>query len=309
MHRHSCTDGAGEAISTIGLRISPAVATVGNILNWQTTRGAMVKWLISRKNRRGGGATPESSGPAEGHGGSRPCPTVMSGTRSEPASPQTLRRHPPDVVTAALAYHRMGFRVIPLRAADPSLSGTCVELQAAKLPTVFDYFTYSRMNRSAETVCRAFAGPSGKRNLGIITGRTSGIVVLDIDFKYGGKNWYEAQSLPPTLTVSTPFGLHLYFRHPGGYLPCSFQRLAPGVDLKGDGGWVCAPPSHNAYGLPYQWEADTVPLAPLPADVLEAIVRRSGTGWLLYSWRRFRLITRLTRWELACIPLHRRLKR
>ena len=83
--------------------------------------------------------------------------------------------------------------------------------------------------------------------IGIVTGAVSGLVVLDIDPRHGGdgslgrlEQHYER--LPATVECrSGGGGRHLYFAHPGG-LVRNKVGLAPGVDLRGDGGYVVAPP-------------------------------------------------------------------
>jgi hypothetical protein len=70
-------------------------------------------------------------------------------------------------------------------------------------------------------------------------------------------------------------GLHLYFRHPGGELPTRIG-LGSGLDLKGDGGYVVAPPSKHPSGATYEWiigPQDADP-APLPAWVMDQIRAR-----------------------------------
>lgn len=89
--------------------------------------------------------------------------------------------------------------------------------------------------------------------LAIRTGAVSGIVVIDIDPGHGGA--INADLMPRTAYVVTGSGgLHLYYRHPGVPVPNSQSRLAPGVDVRGDGGYVVAPPSiHPRTGQPYRW--------------------------------------------------------
>lgn len=103
------------------------------------------------------------------------------------------------------------------------------------------------------------------RNVGIATGATSGIYVLDID----GMDGYEAFAdlaaehdacLPAALWQATPSGgIHGVMRHPGGHLPNTAGRLAANVDTRGDGGYVLAAPSVHPNGGRYRWLAKTVP--------------------------------------------------
>jgi len=113
-------------------------------------------------------------------------------------------------------------------------------------------------------------------NVAIVTGRLSGLVVLDVDPRHGGAaslDLLEAGQapLPETPEVLTGGGgRHLYFRHPGGRVGNRVDLL-PGLDLRGDGGCVVAPPSVHPSGRPYAWRAGRAPqecaLAPLPRSL------------------------------------------
>jgi predicted P-loop ATPase len=107
-------------------------------------------------------------------------------------------------------------------------------------------------------------------NVGIATGRVSGIVVLDVDPRNGGDaSLLELErvhgSLPETLGVATGGGgRHLYFAAPKG--PVRSGVLADGLDFKVDGGYVVAPPSIHPDGGQYRWLNDPAKtnLAPCP---------------------------------------------
>src|SRR5690349_14149355 len=83
-----------------------------------------------------------------------------------------------------------------------------------------------------------------RANIAISTGAISGLVVLDVDPRHGGQESLgELQlrnaPLPETLTSRTGGGgMHLFFCHPGGVIACSTGRLGPGLDVRGDGGYV-----------------------------------------------------------------------
>ncbi len=113
-------------------------------------------------------------------------------------------------------------------------------------------------------------------NIGIATGCGSGLYVIDIDVpKAGGETWQELAAsygdAPPTPTVETGGGgFHLFLAHPGVAvtLKNTAERLGPGVDTRGDGGYVVAPPSLHESGRHYEWHPeltpDRIPLADIP---------------------------------------------
>jgi hypothetical protein len=134
-----------------------------------------------------------------------------------------------------------------------------------------------------------------RANVGIVTGAVSGIVVLDVDPGHGGADSLteiEATHarLPPTVeAVTGGGGRHLYFLHPRGTVR-NKVGLAPGIDVRADGGCVVAPPSLHPGGRRYAWRSGRSPdeqtLAPLPAW-LHALILDGGvrTGHPLAHWR------------------------
>jgi len=112
-------------------------------------------------------------------------------------------------------------------------------------------------------------------NMGLRTGRPSGIVVLDDDSVDGSAS--EQLNLPRTPTVITGSGKrHLYFRAPDFKVGNSVKTVAEGIDIRGDGGQVVFPGSiHPDTGRPYTWapglSPDDVELAELPADLLDML--------------------------------------
>lgn len=89
-------------------------------------------------------------------------------------------------------------------------------------------------------------------NIGIGTG--DGFFVVDLDGPAAAL-WAEANELPPTLTARTGKGKHLYYALPAGVtVSNSASQVADGVDIRGNGGYVVAPPSIHPSGFVYQWE-------------------------------------------------------
>lgn len=125
-----------------------------------------------------------------------------------------------------------------------------------------------------------------RANIGIRTGKESGLVVLDIDPDKGGEESLrqleeQYESLPETVTVvSGGGGRHLYFQHPGGLVPTTTGKLGSGLDMRGDGDYIVAPPSWHVSIQRYRWALDKNPeqvqLAPLPAWLLDLLQGSRG---------------------------------
>jgi hypothetical protein len=119
-------------------------------------------------------------------------------------------------------------------------------------------------------------------NLAIRTGAPSGLVVIDLDCKHGRDGratlvGFEQRLgvLPATLVVETPSGgEHRYFRTEGVSIRNSAGKLAsepaPGIDVRGDGGYVLCPPS-VIDGRAYRWIGARERIETLPAAWLDAL--------------------------------------
>lgn len=82
--------------------------------------------------------------------------------------------------------------------------------------------------------------------IGIVTGKISDLIVVDIDDSKADLSW-----LPETMTAKTGSGgFHLYYTYSED---CSNKsRIKESIDIRGEGGYVVAPPSENEKGK-YEW--------------------------------------------------------
>jgi putative DNA primase/helicase len=135
------------------------------------------------------------------------------------------------------------------------------------------------MTRDAEEIRGDFT-QWPRANIGLPTGAINRIVVVETDTKVGGHQHdgepalreLEAKHgpLPDTLQATSPSGsVHRYFRHPGDGIKIvtSAGKIGAGIDVRGDGGMVVAPPSVRDDGT-YRW-IKRAPLAPLPTWLVE----------------------------------------
>jgi hypothetical protein len=119
-------------------------------------------------------------------------------------------------------------------------------------------------------------------NVAVCTGAESGFVVLDVDGDAGAESLTELErehgQLPSTLSVVTPSGgQHYYFTHPGEEFRNSAGKLGAGLDIRGDGGYVLAPPSRLKGGVSYEADA-RVPMAAVPEWLAELSQRHLNGG-------------------------------
>lgn len=131
-------------------------------------------------------------------------------------------------------YLNRGFSVIPLKGAYGKDSAD------AKRPLI--PWAEFQQRRPTEKEIQDWIRLYPDCGVGIVTGTISGIVVLDIDSE-DALRWAEQQGLLETATVKTRKGIHVYFLHPGIYVPNAVNLDGMRMDIRGDGGYVVAPPT------------------------------------------------------------------
>lgn len=172
----------------------------------------------------------------------------------------------------AQAYRDAGFSVIPLR-------------PRSKIPAI-KWEGYQKRIATEEEITQWFAkGPSS--NIGLVTGEVSGFVVVDLDGAAGLATGKELRLISP-VSVHTANGSHLYYRWDKALMN-SVKKL-PGLDIRGDGGQVAAPPSLHPNGKYYRWAASPLArhlLPDMPPSLLKELSREPTTlsagneqGWI-----------------------------
>jgi hypothetical protein len=185
-----------------------------------------------------------------------------------------------DTLKAALAYAQRGWLVVPLH--NPKQGVCSCRKQGCSSPGKHPRTEHGLKDgtKDARQIEQWFARwPDA--NVGILTGQASGLVVLDVDGEDGKASLQALTAahapLPKTLCVKTGRagsdgkrkGCHYYFRAPAGApIRNSAGNLGKGLDVRGEGGYVVAPPSLHPSGLLYEWLAPEQPLADLPAWLL-----------------------------------------
>lgn len=147
----------------------------------------------------------------------------------------------------ALEYAKRGWAVMPLDGKRPATA-----------------HGWKDADTDVEQIVAWFAGTD--HNVGIATG-LSDLLVVDLDGD-DAVEWWLRQQPTPTAVALTGRGQHWYYRGNG---PSTAGRIAPGVDTRGRGGYVVAPPSlHPLTGAAYRWQ-DAGALATVPGRLRDAL--------------------------------------
>ncbi len=182
---------------------------------------------------------------------------------------------------AALGYARLGWSVFPLH--TPINGGcSCGNPECGKKTGKHPRTLHGlKEATTSEVLIREWWKKWPDANIGILTGSPSGVVVLDVDPHKGGEESLAQLErtcglLPKTVeTITGGGGRHLFFKDPGVRISNTASVLAPGLDIRADGGYIVAPPSLHRSGQLYTWEVehalDDMALAPMPAWLLSKL--------------------------------------
>ena len=170
-------------------------------------------------------------------------PVLFSCRKNSDNLPRVMNVKANDFLDCIWSYHERGLTMAPAK--GKIAVGPWLELQ-------------TRRNTEDELL-RWFK--ETRNNVAIITGSRSGVVVIDVDDLPAGRKVFSAHPTP--LVSKTGRGVHLWYRHPGVEIGNRVKFL-PGLDFRGDGGYVIAPASRHENGKPYEWIRYTDSLESIP---------------------------------------------
>lgn len=204
-----------------------------------------------------------------------------------------------DILQSALRYAAAGLRVFPC---SPATDGTGKRplVSGESAPGAKDGGLY--LATTDEDQIRAWWRRWPRALIGLPTGAVNGVVVIDLDPRAHPADamlaaladWCgdldtvlaDGEIVAPPVVVTQSGGLHLYFAHPGvdvgnranlfGRLADVPEAIAAHVDVRGDGGYVIAPPSVMASGKIYSGEIIGVMFPHLPRRLEDLILRRGA---------------------------------
>jgi hypothetical protein len=180
------------------------------------------------------------------------------------------------LLASALDYASVGWHVFPLH--RPTESG-CSCGKRCDSP-----FKHPRTRCGVDdattdpATIRRWWGRDPWSGIGIATGLRSSMIGFDVDGLLGLASWDALmedgrEEIGRSFMVTTPGGgVHVYLAYPGRHVPNSASKLAPSIDVRGDGGYLVAPPSRHGNGRSWRqwvqpgdgWAEGTARLASMP---------------------------------------------
>lgn len=154
-------------------------------------------------------------------------------------------------------YVSKGFSVIPLK-------------PKSKIPALDSWKEFQTRRPTDEELNKWF-GNGSNNNIGIVTGKISGLAVIDFDSQKAVQ-FAKDNNFPQTPLVKTAKGYHAYCKSKDGVSNFQKRDDLPDIDLRAAGGYVVAPPSIHESGNPYHWiegkGLNDIPFADLPEIIL-----------------------------------------
>jgi len=176
----------------------------------------------------------------------------------------------------ALKYAAIGWQVFPLHhitANGCSCNTSCKS--PGKHPISNGGFKQATLRKD---IIEKWWAKNPQANIGVRTGKESGVFVLDIDPKNDGEASFDkiekvyGKVPDDVFSITGSGGRHYIFKHPGD-IGRSTTNLWPGIDTRGNGGYIVVAPSNHVSGKEYFWDAE--------ADPLNGALPKAAPVWLI----------------------------
>lgn len=179
--------------------------------------------------------------------------------------------------TASLAreYVGRGWSVLPVRPEE-------------KRPYMSNWLQYNRIRASRDMVDGWFSSLTNA-GVGMVTGRISGVVVLDVEHDCPIDIGDILRKYPTELYSRTGSGgYHLFYQYPYNVSRVANRvRIFEGADLRADGGFIVLPPTLHACGNRYEW-VRVGPMGKFPQELMDlqsSPRSQQGEGWITEALR------------------------
>lgn len=188
-----------------------------------------------------------------------------------------------EVRDQAIQYGERGYKVLPLYPIGPNGNCTCSRTDACSSPGKhpFTPLVSSGVKDATDDpeIIDQWWNEYSMAGIGIATGKRSGIVAVDVDGDQGENSWGE---LINGTQINTPVsktgnGKHILFKAPDQEVK-NRTGIKQKIDVRGDGGYIVAPPTEHHSGQQYQWHIspDEIDPQPLPGAIKKLLKEPSN---------------------------------
>lgn len=178
------------------------------------------------------------------------------------------------VLAQANEYIDQGWSILPVKPSE-------------KRPYMTNWLQYQHTRATKEMADSWFTSLMGA-GVGMVTGRISGVVVLDVE-SYCSIPIDELLRRYPTQMISRTGtgGYHLFYLYPNGVSKIANRvGIFEGADIRADGGFIVLPPTRHPNGKLYEW-VKKGPLGVFPKALLDiqSQPKVQGDGWITEALR------------------------
>lgn len=178
------------------------------------------------------------------------------------------------VLAQANEYIDQGWSILPVKPSE-------------KRPYMTNWLQYQHTKATKEMADSWFISLTGA-GVGMVTGRISGVVVLDVE-SYCSIPIDELLRRYPTQMISRTGtgGYHLFYLYPNGVSKIANRvGIFEGADIRADGGFIVLPPTRHPNGKLYEW-VKKGPLGVFPKALLDiqSQPKAQGDGWITEALR------------------------
>lgn len=147
--------------------------------------------------------------------------------------------HQNNLACISLRYVEKGWSVIPV---------------TDKRPAIGSWKAYQHRTPRSHELDLWFNRAQKPSGIGIVTGRISNLVVVDCDTAADSDYWLSQYPCSSAIVRTGGGGVHVYYQMPRDVeIRNRAGVLARKIDIRAEGGYVVAPPSHHSSGSEYQW--------------------------------------------------------
>ena len=178
------------------------------------------------------------------------------------------------ILKQANEYIDQGWSILPVKPSE-------------KRPYMTNWLQYQHVKATKDMAENWFTSLTGA-GVGMVTGRISGVVVLDIE-SYCRIPIEELLRRYPTQMVSRTGsgGYHLFYIYPND-VPKIANRVGifEGADIRADGGFIVLPPTRHPNGKQYEWVKTGFPgMFPKALLDIQSQPKAQGDGWITEALR------------------------